>query len=112
MQRLPSTQMGTAPGAAPAQHVVPMHEVHGQVMHATAGSYPRQFPCTHTSSRPQRLAQSPQWSGLVCVFTHAPLQSWTPVARMQFIADWHVPVTHACPAMQRVPSIPQLAGSV
>ena len=59
-QRPPSTQIGTAPGAAPEQHVVPVHDMHGQVVQLTDGTYARQFPCTHTSSRAQLLPQSPQ----------------------------------------------------
>lgn len=59
-QRPPLTQMGTAPGAAPEQHVSPAHEAHGHVVQLTDGVYPRQFPWTHTSSRPHVLPQSPQ----------------------------------------------------
>lgn len=51
--------------------------------------------------------------GLVCVLTHAPMHSCTPIARMHASAPRQVPITHAGVAPpQRFPSIPQFAGSL
>jgi len=75
-QTPPVTQIGVFCVPIAGQQAVPLPrtlhvDVHGHVLHPTAGRNSSQLPRTQTSSWLQRVKQSPQRIGSLSVFTHA-----------------------------------------